>query len=374
MAIVTPAPAPSADATRPVTRRAVPFRPSVGGWLLRGALWAAVAYLVLILPLNRPGGDVREFAIAACYAIVALSLNVLLGYVGQISLGHAAFVGIGAFTSAYLMTVQGQSFWVGVLAATAVGGAQALVLGGVSLRIRGLYFALITLSYGLVAEQNIFEIQEFTGGGAGQSAPKPNWFESPWRYYYLCLGFLAVVLYVDWRMMRSKGGRALLALRENPRVASTFGINVPLATLFAFVVSGAIAGLAGALIASGQESVSAGFWNFSLSLFFVTMTVVGGLRSRAGLVIGGAFFALLPYLIEKIPGFEDLLAKVPGPVDLTPAYATLIIGPLLLLLNLIQFPGGIGQQIRPIQRWMSGHRFDPHDRGLKEVQITDVRA
>ena len=248
------------------------------------------------------------------------------------------------------------------------------MLGGVSLRIRGLYFALITLSYGLVAEQNIFEIQEFTGGGAGQSAPKPDWFDTEWRYYYLCLGFLAIVLYVDWRMMRSKGGRALLALRENPRVASTFGINVRLATLFAFVVSGAIAGLAGALIAHGDESVSASAWNFRLSLFFVTMTVVGGLRSRAGLVIGGAFFALLPYLIEQIPGFEDLLAKVPGPVDLTPAYATLIIGPLLLLINLIQFPGGIGQQIRPIQRWMTGHRFDLHDRGLKEVQITDVRA
>ena len=374
MAVVTPAAGAAEPTAVSAPAAAQTFRPSAAGWLARGVLWAAVAYLVFILPLSRPGSDLREYATAACFGIVALSLNVLLGYVGQISLGHAAFVGIGAFTSAYLVTVQGLSFWVGVLAATAIGGAQALVLGGVSLRIRGLYFALITLSYGLVAEQNIFEIQEFTGGGAGQSAPKPEWFESVWRYYYLCLGFLAIVLYVDWRMMRSKGGRALLALRENPRVASTFGINVRLATLFAFVVSGAMAGLAGALIAHGDESVSATSWNFSLSLFFVTMTVVGGLRSRAGLVIGGAFFALLPYLIEKIPGFEDLLLEVPGPVDLTPEYATLIIGPLLLLFNLLRFPGGIGQQIRPIQRWMTGHRFDPHDRGLKEVQITDVRA
>ena len=243
-----------------------------------------------------------------------------------------------------------------------------------SLRVKGLYFALITLSYGLVAEQNIFQIQDFTGGGAGQRAPKPDWFDTEWRYYYLCLAFLAVVLYVDWRMMRTKAGRALLALRENPRVASTFGINVPMATLFAFVVSGAFAGLAGALIAHGDESVSPDVWNFQLSLVFVIMTVVGGLRSRVGLVIGGAFFALLPYLIEKIPGFEELLTKIPGPVDLSPELATLIIGPLLLLLNLIRFPGGIGQQIRPIQRWMTGHRFDVHDRGLKEVQITDVRA
>ena len=178
-------------------------------------------------PLSQPATDLTLFTTAVCYGIVALSLNVLLGYVGQISLGHQAFVGIGAFASAYVITVQGQSFWVGVLAAAAIGGAQALVLGGVSLRIRGLYFALVTLSYGLVAEQNIFQIQELTGGGAGQPAPKPDWFDTEWRYYYLCLAFLAVVLYVDWRLMRSKAGRALLALRENPRVASTFGINVP---------------------------------------------------------------------------------------------------------------------------------------------------
>jgi branched-chain amino acid transport system permease protein len=371
MAVVT-ATEPSPDAAAPATKKA--FRPTAVGWAGRGVLWAGVAALVFVLPLSRPGSDVREYTRGVCFAVVALSLNVLLGYVGQISLGHAAFVGIGAFTSAYLVTVQGQSFWMGVLAATAIGGAQALVLGGVSLRIRGLYFALITLSYGLVAQDNIFQIQDFTGGGAGQRAPKPTWFESEWRYYYLCLAFLAVVLYVDWRMMRSKSGRALLALRENPRVASTFGINVRLAMLFAFVVSGAMAGLAGALIAHRDESVSADYWSFSRSLFFVTMTVVGGLRSRAGLVIGGAFFALLPYLIEKIPGFEDLLEKVPGPVNLTPEYATLIIAPLLLLLNVIRFPGGIGQQIRPIQRWMTGHRFDPHDHGPKEVQITDVRA
>src|SRR5687767_6581068 len=331
MAVMTPAPSPSeAEATPSVSPTPVPFRPSAGGWLLRGVLWAAVAYVVLIFPLGRPGTDLRLYAIAACYAIVALSLNVLLGYVGQISLGHAAFVGIGAFTSAYVMTVQGQSFWVAVLAAAAIGGAQALVLGGVSLRIRGLYFALVTLSYGLVAEQNIFQIQELTGGGAGQPAPKPDWFDTEWRYYYLCIAFLAAVLYVDWMLMRGKAGRSLLALRENPRVASTFGINVRMATLFAFIVSGAMAGLAGALIAHGDESVSPDVWNFSLSLFFVTMTVVGGLRSRAGLVIGGAFFALLPYIIEKIPGFEELLTKIPGPVDLSPELATLIIGPLLL--------------------------------------------
>jgi len=350
------------------------FRPSPLGLLARAVVWAAIAWLVLVFPLGREGFELQRYAQAVIYGIIGLSLNVLLGYVGQISLGHQAFVGIGAFTAAYIVTEQSLSFWAGVGAAVAVGGLQALILGGASLRITGLYFALVTLSYGLVAERNIFQIEELTGGGQGQPAPKPNGFESDFRYYYLCLAFLAVVLWIDWRMMRTKSGRALLALRENPRVASTFGINVRIATLFAFVVSGVIAGLAGALIAHNDLGVSATTWNFNLSLVFVIMTVVGGLRSRYGLVIGGAFFALMPYFLEKIPGLDSALAKIPAPFDLTPELAPLVVGPLLLLLNLIQFPGGIGQQLRPIARWLGGHRFDLHDRGLKEVQITDVRA
>jgi branched-chain amino acid transport system permease protein len=164
----------------------------------------------------------------------------------------------------------------------------------------------------------------------------------------------------------------LLALRENPRVASTFGVNVRLATLFAFVVSGVYAGLAGALLASNEEFVSPETWNFQLALVFVIMTVVGGLRSRAGVIIGSAFFALMPYLVDKIPGLDSFLEWLPG--NMTPEIFPFVLGPLLLLLTLVLYPGGIGQQIRPLQGWLRGRRFDVHDRGLKEVQITDVRA
>jgi branched-chain amino acid transport system permease protein len=337
-------------------------------------VWAAIAWLVFAFPLSREGFEVQRYSQAVIYGIIGLSLNVLIGYVGQISLGHQAFVGIGAFTSAYVVSDQNLPFWVAIAAAAAVGAGQALVLGGVSLRIRGLYFALVTLSYGLVAEQNIFQIEQLTGGGQGQPAPKPGGFTSDWRYYYLCLAFLGLVLWLDWRMMKTKAGRALLALRENPRVAATFGINVRLLTLFAFVVSGAFAGLGGALLAHNDTFVSPEVWNFNLALVFVIMTVVGGLRSRAGVVIGSAFFALLSYFIEKFTWLEDALAKIPAPHDLTPELAPLVIGPILLLITLVRFPGGIGQQIRPIQGWLRGRRFDPHDRGLKEVQITDVRA
>jgi branched-chain amino acid transport system permease protein len=325
---------------------------------------------------------VQIYAQAVIYAIIGLSLNVLLGYAGQISLGHQAFVGIGAFASAYIVTVQGQSFWVGVAVAVAVGGFQALVLGGVSLRVTGLYFALVTLSYGLLAEQTLFGIESLTGGGAGQAAPKPQGFATDHRYYYLCLVFLALVLWVDWRLMKTKGGRALNALRENPRVAAAYGIDVKAYMLLAFVVSGAFAGLGGALLAHNDTFVQANVFDFRLALIFVLMTVVGGLRSRAGVVIGSAFFGLLGYFVEKeytLPfahwhfQVQDWLAKLPGPT-LTKETAPLVIGPLLLLLTLTLNPGGVAQQLRPVGRWLTGNRFDLHDKGEKEVVVSDVRA
>jgi branched-chain amino acid transport system permease protein len=359
------------------------FHPSPGGWVARGIVYLLVVLLVVVVPLTRPSFELVLFAQAVIYAIIGLSLNVLIGYTGQISLGHQAFVGIGAFASAYMVSAQGQTFFVAVLVAMVIGAVQAVVLGGVALRVRGLYFALVTLAYGLVAEQNIFQIQSLTGGGAGQPAPKPSGFESDHKYYFLCLAFLAVVLWVDWRMMKTKGGRALLAIRENPRVAATLGVNVKGFTLFSFVVAGIFAGLGGSLLAHNDTFVVSDIYNFRIALVFVIMTVVGGLRSRTGVVIGSAFFALLGFFIEKhwklpLLGWEfsigDWLAKIPLLPTLTPEIAPLVLGPLLLLLTLTMYPGGIGQQLRPLLGWIRGGRFDPHDRGEKEVQISDVRA
>ncbi|MGH8998419.1 MAG: branched-chain amino acid ABC transporter permease [Acidimicrobiia bacterium] len=334
------------------------FRPSVLGWTGRGVVWAAVAGVVLVVPLTQDSVEVSLYTEAVIYAIIGLSLNVLLGYTGQISLGHQAFVGVGAFTSAYMVTVHKQPFYAAVAVSMAVGAAQALVLGAVSLRITGLYFALVTLSYGLMAEESLFNIESITGGTAGQPAPKPAGFVSDYRYYYLCLAFLGVVLWVDWRLMRTKGGRALLALRADPRVAATFGTDVKAYTLGAFVVAGTFAGLAGALFAHNTTTVVNVQFDFQLALLFVIMTVVGGLRSRAGVCIGAAFFALLDYFFVQLAWLSDAVDRIPGLPDLPAEYVTVVIGPLLLLVNLTRHPGGIGQTLRPLQRWLAGGRLD----------------
>ncbi len=353
------------------------FRPTTAGWAARGAVMTLLVWAVLCYPANflspfsASGSDANALAEAAVFAVIGLSLNVLLGYAGQISLGHQAFVGMGAFTSAYVVTQMGQEFYAGLVLAAVIGGLQALLLGLVALRVSGLYFSLITLSYGVMAQECLFSIKELTGGTAGQAAPRPSGFESDHAYYYICLAGLALVIYLDWRLVRSKGGRALLALRENPRVAASFGINVRAATLLAFVVSGVFAGIGGSLLAHRDLAVSATPFQFRLALVFVIMTVVGGLRNRMGVVVGSAFFSLL--------GSGKLLAALHlegalETIDITPEIAPLVIGPLLLIVTLTMYPGGLGQQLTPVREWLRGKRFDRKAGAVREIQITDVRA
>ncbi len=354
------------------------FRPSPRGRVMRGLLWAALAWLVLCLPVNVLSpfevgvADIDDISMLVIFAIVGLSLNVLLGYAGQISLGHQAFVGIGAFTSAYLATDYGLSLWFTVLVAAGLGAVQALVLGAVSLRVTGLYFALVTLAYGAFAEESLFKITAVTGGDAGKAAARPVGFESGYAYYFVCLGFLAVVWYLDWRLTTSKAGRALNALRENPRVAATYGINVNAYILLAFTVSGLFAGIAGALWAHHEELIVSGTFNFQKALLFVLMAVVGGLRNRVGVVLGSAFFAVLGSgkLVEilHLEGFFE------GVVGLPSEFVGLVVGPILLLLTITRFPGGIGQQVAPLAQWMRGGRFDLHAGAAREVEVDDVRA
>jgi len=331
------------------------WRPTRSGWAARLAILALLLAGLLLLINAVPGFQANRIAFAAIFAIVGLSMNMLMGYAGQISLGHQAFVGIGAFASGFVVTDLELPFLIGLAGAALSGGLAALVLGGVALRVRGLYLALVTLAYGTVAESAVFLFRPFTGGGAGKAAPRPGWAEGDAAYAYVCLTFLALVLFFDWRFTKSKAGRAVLAVRDSERVAASMGISVVGYKLLAFILSGLIAGLAGGLLAHQALEVVAAPFNFFLALEFVLMTVVGGLGSRSGVVIGSAIFALLDKYLPAIIGAIPFLAGAISPTSralLVPA-----IGAALLIVTLIFFPGGIGQQIRPIVLWFSGHRF-----------------
>lgn len=316
-------------------------RPDARGWFIRRIGWAVVATLVVLVLPNLPNSIIRPdwVALGMIYVLIGLSVNILIGYAGQVSLGHQAFVGVGAFTSALVVSKLSMPFFVAVGASAATGALSALLLGVVALRLQGLFLALITLAYGEIAERVIFGIPALTGGGAGSPAPRPTGFGGDRAYAYLCMGFVGVALFLDWRLIRSKAGRAILALRDNEIAAQSVGINTVFYKLFAFVLSGALAGVAGALFGHWSTFVVSVTFDFKLALTFVLMTAVGGLQSRAGIFIGSAFFAIFPL------AFNSLQLWV------------LIIGPLLLLLTLIQFPGGIGEQVRPITDWLNGKPF-----------------
>lgn len=344
------------------------FRPPQGGWTTRiGVGGAMLGGLLLLVGVVSPL-DANRIGYAFIFAIVGLSMRVLLGLLGQISLGHQAFVGIGAFMSGFVVTELGLDFAIAMPAAALSGAAGALVLGAAALRIGGLLLALVTLTYGAVAERTIFLLRQFTGGGSGLPAPRPTWATSDTTYAYVCLGFLALVLFVDWRFVHTKAGRAVQAVRDSERVSASMGISVVKYKLLAFVLSGLLAGLGGGLLAQNIGTVQAAPFNFFLALEFVLMTVVGGLQYRSGVVVGSMFFALLDRYfgniydwflrqLDKVPGIRGisdfLRDAIADPGLLVPA-----VGAGLLILTLISFPGGIGQQLRPLMNWFAGGRFD----------------
>ena len=347
---------------------------TAANWVARLAVIGVLAYVMLVrMPMDT--GFAPIYADAVIYAIIGLSLNIIIGYTGQLSLGHNGFFGVGAFAAAYALTVKGVPFSVTFLVAGSAGAIFAFVMGIVALRITGLYLALITLVFGLTLEDSLFEVSWLTNAGAGQPANRPSWLFSETRFFYFCLAFLLAALYLDFVLLRTKTGRALLALKENERVAEAFGINVTAFKLLAFVLSGTLAGIAGALYAYRIGIVTASGLGFNLALLFVLLTVVGGLGSRTGVVLGGLLFASLDFVLHEtwVHHVNDWVFRFEN----APQFVVGFIGALGLILTIVQFPGGLGQQVRPITRWLSGGRFTLHDdadSGPAAVEGSSVRA
>jgi branched-chain amino acid transport system permease protein len=360
----------------PLEKGGARWRPTARGWSARIAVMAGLLGLLIYATAAVPDFWADRIALAAIYAIIGLSLNMVLGYTGQVSLGHHAFVGLAAFTSAYYVSEKAGcnpdvgcevasvgAFSIGVLLAILSGVISAGILGLVALRIKGLYLSLITLTYGFVAINSMFEVSFLTRGGAGMPAARPTGFTGDHAFAFLCLALVGVVLFVDWRFLATKAGRAVLAIKESESVAATYAVNVTLYKIMAFMMSGAFAGLAGALFAHRRGIVVAVDFTFSIALLWVLMVVVGGLGNRTGVVIGSAFFALFPFLAGLIGPLEHFVNNT---LDRDLEEFTLIVGPLLALVTIISFPGGIAEQISPITRWLKGERFSLHPEGKPE--------
>lgn len=336
-------------------------RLDAAGVAARLGAWAVLVGAILSVAATGP--NVTGYAItAAIYVLVGLSLNVILGYVGQLSLGHQSLVGTGALFAAYLSKAEGWPFVVDVVVGGLAGAALALVIGFVALRIRGLYLALVTLVIGITLQGSLFQVPALTGGGAGESADRPSVLLSNSRFYLVCVAVCVVAFYVDTRLERSKAGRALLAIKEDERVAFSFGVDVMGYKLLAFVLSGLIAGVAGALFAFASQQFNGNDFSFQLALTFVLMTVVGGAGSRVGVAVGSIVFALLHTVVAHAGPFVSFANLFPSSLSGNLLqFGPDLIGAFLLLLTLAFNPGGLAQQLRPVVRFMAGGPFRLHD-------------
>jgi branched-chain amino acid transport system permease protein len=264
------------------------------GWIVA----LVVLAVLLVLPLGLRNYGVYLLSLWALYAIAAQGLNLTLGYAGQVSLGQAAFLGIGAYTSALMMKA-GFSFWLALPCAATLCFAIGLLLGFPALRVQHHYLAFATLGFNGLVYLLIRNEEWLTGGTFGiRRIARPELFGHSFRppldFYYLCLAALVVVTLALWWILRSPWGRAFAALRDNPIRAESLGIDIRAYTLLAFAIGAACAGIAGAFYAPLVQFIDPSPFGLTASLAFLLMVVVGGSGRFFGPFLGAALVTLLP--------------------------------------------------------------------------------
>lgn len=251
--------------------------------------------------------------IIAIHAIVVCGLNVIVGYAGQISLGHAAFFGIGAYTAALLATKAGFSFWVALPIVLVISGLVGLLLGLPSLRVRDDFLAITTIGINFIVEA-IFLYIPFFGGALGIGGiPRIFIFGIKLKgiaFFGLCIFFLILVLIVCWWFTRSWAGLACFALREEEDAASSMGISPVRFKLLAFVVGTAMAGLGGALYAHYMRFISATDFSFPVSIALLSTIVLGGMGTLWGPVLGAVILGALPEIFRPLVDYRMLFYMV----------------------------------------------------------------
>jgi len=241
---------------------------------------------------------------------------VLTGYTGQVSLGHAAFMAIGAYAHDWLLG-QGVPWVASAMGAALLSALTGLLIGLPAIRVSGLYLAMVTLAFSIVVEQIAGRWKSVTGGHNGMPVPDLVVFGLSLgglqAFYYLCLTMLVVVLIGLLNLLRSRTGRAFIGVRDSEAAAHALGIHVAGTKVLAFVVSAAITGLAGALMAHHVQFLSPEAFSMLLSLELVLMVVIGGLGSVRGAVLGALLIGMLPTFISRIkPLLPDHIAKQMG--------------------------------------------------------------
>lgn len=261
---------------------------------------AVVTGLAMLVPLVVGETFVLYIAtLVALYAIGAMSCHLIMR-LGQLTLGHAAFLGIGGYTSAILVTSLGINWWLAMIAGAVLAGAAGLVVGPIVLRLKGVYFVLFTFTFGEFVRQVFVDAVAITGGSEGISGvPFPPGFSTPTSFYYLVLAFSVAVGCFCGRLLQSQFGDAVDSIRESESLARSNGVPVFKVKVTIFALACALVAIQGALEASMIHYISPLSYNFPESLKFVVINIIGGLNSLWGPVLGAIFIVALPELLRS---------------------------------------------------------------------------
>jgi branched-chain amino acid transport system permease protein len=275
--------------------------------------YAVLLVLLLAVPWVLPKYYVGEMSYLFIMCIASLGLMVLVGYTGQVSLGHSAFLAIGAYAHSILLA-KGVPFPLAMALASCLTGLVGLVIGLPAIRVSGLYLAMVTLAFAILTEHTIGHWTSVTGGFNGLTVGNPMLLgvdlSKLQAFYYLCLVVLVVVLLGLVNLMRARTGRAFMGVRDSEAAAYSLGIWVAGYKVLAFVLSAMVTGLAGALLAHHVRFLTPEGFGLILSLELVLMVTIGGLGSLRGALFGAVLISLLPAFISRIkPMLPDQISK-----------------------------------------------------------------
>ena len=304
--------------------------------------YGCLILLMLAMPLLIDDFYLGEISYICILAIAGIGLMILTGYTGLASLGHAAFLGVGAYTQAFLLT-HGVPFYLSIPIVIVVSFLVGAAIGIPILRLTGMYLAIATLALCFIAEHVFIRWEHFTGGNRGMPVPQTEMlglsFYDSATFYYFCLFFLIASMLVAINILRSPTGRAFVAIRDSEIAAQSLGVNLGLYKALSFAISGAFTGLAGALLAHYIGYLAPDIFNIFLSLTLLLLIVVGGMGSLHGTIFGAIFVGFLPQLIAICRDY------LPSYIGSQPGLEPMLFG-LILVLFILYDPLGI------YGRWM----------------------
>ena len=273
-----------------------------------------------------------QLTLVLIYSIAGLGLMLLAGFTGQFSMGHAAFLGVGAYTQA-VMTNAGVPFPIAMACAAGLSAAVGVVVGLPALRVKGIYLGIATLSFGFIVEEVLARWESVTGGNAGIHIKKPDIFgwvlETGNQFYFLCLVVTVIATLSILNVLRSPTGRAFVAIRDSEISAQSMGIHLAYYKTLSFAISAALAGVAGALYAHNLQFISPDQFNILQSIDLLLMIVIGGAGSVHGAFLGAIFLIAMPQVIAQVKDF------LPTAVGQAPGLQGLVYG--LVLIGFVMF-------------------------------------